>query len=983
MAKHKFIADPSEPIEKQERLFEQPGYKPSSLRVHPDIDRSLSGLRHVLAAPDTDKGIDLEFDEHYRPTIVSVTLRGYISSVKWGPEVASLLTPAFASPRTQWIAHSGISADRPVVHKALGIHTVLDRWEDSMITHYLCNQHLTKAPQKDESDDAGAAGFMNLWAAASITTDLYNWKTCRGTVCEGPCPAHDPVGYCGVDSWAGLEIFSENREMMKTFGVPWQFYREQMELAEICYNMELAGVKVDVPYAKAMDAQAELMKEKLFEYSYPAGYEDKLRGEAVTLGLKREEDIIHYILEKGKKKRTYELFNPRAPKQMAEWFEKQGLTLKSAQKDDILTALEVQIREETGCDSLKSWEEASAGSESDEPSFLLQQLHNVYRFKSEGKGLDPWFADKYLSKDGFIHPRFIPVGASTGRLSSSRPNMMNVPARGFGDLVRKAIIPRDESLELLKADFGQLELRMCVAPDTKILTSDLKWVNAIDVKEGMELIGFDEKQSNGNTGVRYRRSNVLASGPVCQKSIRMVTDKGELVGAEDHFVVVIRNGRAGKSSRQWVMMKDIKEGDRLPFTSKPWEEDQSREAGYLAGLLDGEGWLSKVGVGFAQNAGIVQDRFIKSMQARGCKTSSWLCKPSPCGKKPHMKTFVTTGMWQTARLLGELRPSRLLAKSALTWENRRAWGGKNTSYATVSAVEAVGRRNLCAITTDTKTYFANGFFSHNCLYLAGVSPNILGADAFLWLVDQSDGQFSKAAETLDPVGYGKDPRKAARNVAKRISHAGDYLEGFQLLDPIDLQKPRILREIEVGARAVYTRKYYPQLKKDWTFQGKVVSFTGVNLGITLFGDKSFESRAKALAIQEGIYFKRFWMLREWHMSVTDEIENRGYLKMPTGTFVRLFGRGEDRAKVAVATLGQGVAAHHVQAIMLKYRRETGTIPLFQVHDELVWEIPRDLSDQAALEFVEIMRGETWRLADFAVPSDAKRGKNWKDLRNLE
>lgn len=730
MARNKFIADPSEPIEKQERLFEQPGYKPSTLRVHPDIDRSLVGLRHVINSNDPIKGIDLEFDENYRPTIVSVTLRNYISSVKWGPDVVGLLMPAFSRGGTQWVAHSGISADRPVVHKALGVHTSLDNWDDSMITHYLCNQHLTKAPQKDESDDAGAAGFMNLWAAASITTDLYNWKTCRGTVCEGPCPAHDPVGYCGVDSWAGLEIFTENKETMKQYGVPWQFYREQMELAEICYDMELAGVKVDVPYAKAMDAQAELMKEKLFEYSYPAGLEDKLRGEAVTLGLKREEDIIHYILEKGKKKRTYELFNPRAPKQMAEWFEKQGLTLKSAQKDDILTALEAQIREETGCDSLKGWEEASAGSEPDEPSFLLQQLHNVYRFKSEGKGLDPWFADKYLSKDGFIHPRFIPVGASTGRLSSSRPNMMNVPARGFGDLVRKAIIPRDDSLELLKADFGQLELRMV-------------------------------------------------------------------------------------------------------------------------------------------------------------------------------------------------------------------------------------------------------------LYLAGVSPNILGADAFLWLVDQSEGQFSRAAETLDPIGYGKDPRKAARNVAKRISHAGDYLEGFQLLDPIDLQKPRILREIEVGARAVYTRKYYPQLKKDWTFQGKVVSFTGVNLGITLFGDKSFESRAKALAIQEGIYFKRFWSIREWHMSVTDEIENRGYLKMPTGTFVRLFGRGEDRAKVAVATLGQGVAAHHVQAIMLKYRRETGTIPLFQVHDELVWEIPRDLSDRAALDFVEIMRGETWRLADFAVPSDAKRGKNWKDLRSLE
>lgn len=64
-------------------------------------------------------------------------------------------------------------------------------------------------------------------------------------------------------------------------------------------------------------------------------------------------------------------------------------------------------------------------------------------------------------------------------------------------------------------------------------------------------------------------------------------------------------------------------------------------------------------------------------------------------------------------------------------------------------------------------------------------------------------------------------------------------------------------------------------------------------------------------------------------------------------------------------------------------KDSRIISLFQVHDELVWGIPRELSGKAALEFVEIMRGETWRLPDFAVPSAAKRGLNWKDLRNLE
>lgn len=727
MARAKFIADPSEPIARQEQLFNQPGFKPRTLKVHPDIDRSIEGLRHVLQANIKFKGIDLEFDtSNLKPTIVSVTLPTYISSVKWSDEVADMLRVAFLAGQTQWVAHSGISADKPVVEKWCGIQTDLVNWEDSMITHYMCNMHLCKSPSKEESDDAGALGFMNLWAMASLTTDMYNWKACRGVVCEGPCPAHDPIGYCGVDSWAGLWGFTEHQETMKHYGVTYEFYREQMELAEICWEMELAGVKVDVTLARELDAQADVMKDNLFEFAYPPGAEEKAWDEARQVGLKREEDIKKYVDDKLMAKRRYALFNPRAPLQTTKWFEEHGIKMKSTQKAEVLALVEDRLKEELGILTLKEFNETP---EVPEPSFVLQQLLNVYTYKSEGKGLDPWFADKYLSKDGFLHPRFIPVGASTGRLSSSGPNLMNVPARGFGALVRRCIIPRSPELELLKADYGQLELRMC-------------------------------------------------------------------------------------------------------------------------------------------------------------------------------------------------------------------------------------------------------------LYQAGVEQSVLGKDAFIWLVEESDGAFLKAAESLNPKGYAEDAGKAARDVSKRISHAGDYLEGFQLLTYEELGTARIKREIEVGARRVYLKKYYPALTRDWTFMGKVVSFTGVNLGIALFGDKSYESRKKALEIQEDIYFKRFWFLREWHMKVTDQIENQGYLKTGSGAFLKLFGRDEDRAKVAVAGIGQGESARHVQAIMRKYKRETGRIPLIQVHDELVWEIMRELSDKKAMEFVEIMRSETPLLPGFWVPTDAKRGPNWKDLKSI-
>jgi DNA polymerase I-like protein with 3'-5' exonuclease and polymerase domains len=98
--------------------------------------------------------------------------------------------------------------------------------------------------------------------------------------------------------------------------------------------------------------------------------------------------------------------------------------------------------------------------------------------------------------------------------------------------------------------------------------------------------------------------------------------------------------------------------------------------------------------------------------------------------------------------------------------------------------------------------------------------------------------------------------------------------------------------------------------------------------------------------------------------------------------LRLFGKPEDRAKVAAAFRGQGTSADHVQAIMLRYWRELGAVPYLQVHDELVWEQPATWTDKQAFDFIALMQEETWRLPGFSVPADAMRGPNWKDLKKL-
>lgn len=84
-------------------------------------------------------------------------------------------------------------------------------------------------------------------------------------------------------------------------------------------------------------------------------------------------------------------------------------------------------------------------------------------------------------KTGRVHTSFNQAVAATGRLSSTDPNLQNIPIKTEkGREIRKAFIPRNEEYVLMSADYSQIELR--------VIASIAKEENMIDAfKQGIDI----------------------------------------------------------------------------------------------------------------------------------------------------------------------------------------------------------------------------------------------------------------------------------------------------------------------------------------------------------------------------------------------------------------------------------------------------------------------------------------------------------------
>jgi len=147
---------------------------------------------------------------------------------------------------------------------------------------------------------------------------------------------------------------------------------------------------------------------------------------------------------------------------------------------------------------------------------LYRQLTKIYSTYIEG-------LKAAIDSDGKIHSNFNQTLATTGRLSSTEPNLQNIPIRTeMGREIRKVFIPDKEGDLLVSADYSQIELRVLahIAGDENMIEA---FNNDIDIhrKTASEVfnVPLDEvtplQRSNAkavNFGIVYGISDFSLSG---------------------------------------------------------------------------------------------------------------------------------------------------------------------------------------------------------------------------------------------------------------------------------------------------------------------------------------------------------------------------------------------------------------------------------------------------------------------------------------
>ena len=326
---------------------------------------------------------------------------------------------------------------------------------DTMIAHYVIQ------PELHHNMDYLAEIYLNY---QTIHIEELLGPKGKGQKNMSDLDPKDVYEYAAEDADVTLKLKNKLEAELRKYGAEELFYNIEMPLMPVLAEMEMNGVLIDT----------------------------KSLAETSTVLTKRMEEVEREIYELAGGE-----FNIASPRQVGEvLFDKLKIVekAKKTKKGQYVTNEEV----------LQS----------------LKGKHKIVGAILEHRGLKKLLGT-YIdalpklinSRTGHIHTSFNQATTATGRLSSSDPNLQNIPVRGEeGKEIRKAFIPEPGCL-FFSADYSQIELRVMahLSGDENMIEAfreghDIHAATAAKIyKEEMENVTRDQrtKAKRANFGIIY------------------------------------------------------------------------------------------------------------------------------------------------------------------------------------------------------------------------------------------------------------------------------------------------------------------------------------------------------------------------------------------------------------------------------------------------------------------------------------------------
>jgi len=216
--------------------------------------------------------------------------------------------------------------------------------------------------------------------------------------------------YASEDAWAAFMLYPIYRNRLLNSALDELFQEIELPLISVLKNMEMNGIAIDTHILSAISHQINIELKNLTERIYTiAGY----------------------------------TFNINSTQQLAKLLFT-DLKIPTRKKTKTGQSTDISVLEELSGDY--------------EIADLLIQYRQLSKLESTYVSALPRMLHP---QTGRIHSSFNQTITSTGRLSSSNPNLQNIPIRtSLGREIRKAFVTDDDAWLYVSADYSQIELRL-------------------------------------------------------------------------------------------------------------------------------------------------------------------------------------------------------------------------------------------------------------------------------------------------------------------------------------------------------------------------------------------------------------------------------------------------------------------------------------------------------------------------------------------